>query len=198
MFPSERSVRKSVDLHTGNTNLHSCTFPLTSKRSIRHPSTTGPEFDCNSSYFLAILCHPFTVGPCVLAVTLPKSSSLQAGMAQPHRDAPTISIHRTLANAKLQEAKFFVFFFSCLWFVNTSVSVRQLPGLYLMTIEHLHEKVDKGWNSGGGLATKSPIYSVQSGRDSEREGRRRSWEESWINELKMLRSSVRLNSFGFI
>lgn len=68
-------MRKSVDLHTGNTNSHSCTFPLTSKRSIRHPSTTGPEFDCNSSYFLAISCHPFTVGPCVLAVTLPKSSS---------------------------------------------------------------------------------------------------------------------------
>lgn len=85
---------------------------------------------------------------------------------------------------------------SSLWFVNTSVSLRQLPGLYLITIKHLHEKVDKGWNSGGGLATKRPIYRVQSGRDMEREGRRRSWEESWINELKMSWNSGWGNIWG--
>ena len=128
-----------------------------------------------------------------------RSPSLQADMAQPHRDAPTLSIHYALANAKVQVAKSTrkdpIFF---LRFVNTSAPVQQLPGLYLITIKHLHEKVDKGWNSGGGFATKRPIYSVQSGRDTEREGRRRSWEESWINELKMLRNSGRLNTFGFI
>lgn len=197
-FPSEMSGRRSVDLYNTFTNLHSCTFSLISKRNVRHPSTTGPEFDCNSSYFLAISCHPFTAGPCVLVFTLPKSSSLQAGMAQPHRDAPTLFHSPHTGQRKTVRSQVFRFFSSCLWFVNTSVSVQQLPGLYLMTIEHLHEKVDKGWNSGGGLATKRPIYSVQSERDTEREGRRRSWEGSWINELKMLRSSVRLNSFGFI
>lgn len=82
-----------------------------------------------------------------------------------------------------------------LWFVNTSVAVQQLPDLYLITIKHLHEKVDKGWNCGGESATKGSFYSVQSRRDARREGRRRSWEESWINELKM---SCCLNAFGFI
>ena len=81
-----------------------------------------------------------------------------------------------------------------LWFVNTSAAVRQLPGLYLLTIKHLHAKVDKGRNSGGGLATKGPIYSVQSGRDAQRGG----WEESCINELKMSRNSGSLNTLGFI
>ena len=72
--------------------------------------------------------------------------------------------------------------------------MRQLPGLYLLTIKHLHAKVDKGRNSGGGLATKGPIYSVQSGRDAQRGG----WEESCINELKMSRNSGSLNTLGFI
>lgn len=88
--------------------------------------------------------------------------------------------------------------FSCPWFVNTPAAVQQLPGLYLMTIKHLHEKVDKGRNSRGGLATKRPFYSVQSGRETGREGRRRGWEESWINELKVSWNSGRLNTFGFI
>lgn len=127
---------------------------------------------------------------------------LQADMARPHRDAPTLSIHCTPANAKLQAEPSAqekpCYFLFCLWFVNTSIALQQLPGLYLITIKHLHEKVDKGWNSGGGLATKGPIYSVQSGRETEREGRRRSWEESWINELKMSWNSGRLNTFGFI
>lgn len=120
------------------------------------------------------------------------------------RCADIIHSQHTLANAKLQGAKctrkglsHFVFP-PCLWFVNTSVALEQLPGLYLITIKHLHEKVDKGRNSGGGLTTKRPIYSVQSSREREREGRRRSWEESWINELKMSWNSGCLNTFGFI
>lgn len=34
-----------------------------------------------------------------------ESPSMQADMALPHRDAPTLPIHCTLANAKLQGAK---------------------------------------------------------------------------------------------
>lgn len=162
-------------------------------------STTGPVFgELIRPGHPVLSIHSRTM--CIRLYTT-EFPSLQADMAQPHRDAPTLSIHCTLANAKLLEAKCKrkePCFFFCLWFVNTSVSVQQLPDLYLITIKHLHEKVDKGWNSGGGLATKGPIYSVQLGRDTEREGRRRSWEESWINELKMLWNSSCLNTFGFI
>lgn len=59
-------------------------------------------------------------------------------------------------------------------------------------------KLTKGRNSGGDLTTKGPIYSVQWGRDSAREGRRTGWEGSWINELKMSWNSGCLNTLGVI
>ncbi len=140
-------------------------------------STTGPAFQYNRCYF-GELIHPghpvLSIHSRTMCTRLYKSESpsLQADMAQPHRDAPIIhSPHagqRRTARSQVHKKRA-LFFSPCLWFVNTSVSVQQLPGLYLITIKHLHEKVDKGWNSGGGLATKRPIYSVQSERDTERE-----------------------------
>lgn len=161
-------------------------------------SSWGPEFVDNGSNFGKWI-HPVLSisqrGPCCCPHT-----STHGGRWHSLTEMQRHSLHAGL-RTKLPGAKCAwkdPSSLSCLRSVNTFVAVQQLPGLSLMTIKHWHEKVDKGWNSRGGLATKRLFYSVQSGRDTEREGRRRGWEESGINELKVSWNSGRLNSFGFI
>lgn len=134
------------------------------------------------------------------------SSSAQADMAQPHRDAPTLSIHRTPANAQQPRAQekslvvVVVFFFSfyC-WFVeNLDCEGNNFPACLLWPSNVDTRKLTKGRNSGGDLTTKGPFYSVQWVREAAREGRRTGWEESWINELKMSWNGGCLKTLGFI
>lgn len=153
----------------------------------------------------AVSIHSRAVHTCKHPIGSP---STQADMAQPHRGAPTLSIHCTLANAKQQAAKcprkepcadcgsFFLFLL--LVCKNLCCKCNNFPACIFWPSNVDMRKLTKGRNSGGDLTTKGPIYSVQWGRDAAREGRRTGWEGSWINELKMSWNSGCLNTLGLI
>lgn len=122
----------------------------------------------SNEFNLAVSIHSRPVHTCKHAADSP---SAQADMAQPHRDAPTLSIHCTLANAKQPVAKcprkepccgcIFSPLFLLLVCKNLSCKCNNFPICIFSPSNVDMRKLTKDQNSGGDLTTKGPIYGVQ-------------------------------------
>lgn len=168
-----RGLRPST-WHPGGTlsraSLFTCLLPVMHAAASSYQSDTALVRGVGSNFkwiHPAGSVHSRAVRACKHAA---RSPSAPADMAQPHRDPPTLSIHRTLANAKQRVAKcprkepccgcapppFYC------WFVKTSAARATTSPFVSFSPSNVDmRKLTKDQNSGGDLTTKGPIYGVQ-------------------------------------